>query len=187
MYRTKRRILKSLVLGFAVAAFAAPTALAEPRGPGNSQNHSDFWNYSATGEQIADTSPGVAAADLERIYNASVPSLGSDDRSVYRGTSPQLDPTLVSSPDDRTLYRGVERPDVVGSDLSPGIAGEVVKALERPTPAPVAGSTISVSTDDGFEWGDAGLGATATLALVLLIGAAGMLMIRHQRRRVAAY
>jgi len=45
MYRS--RILKSLVVGFAVAAFAAPTALAEPRGPGNSQSQPDFWNYDA--------------------------------------------------------------------------------------------------------------------------------------------
>jgi hypothetical protein len=161
MYRRKRRILKSLVLGFAVAAFAAPTALAEPRGPGNSP-HADFWNYDArTGEKIADTSPGVSSADLSGMYGQGS-SPGSDDRAVYRGTNPQFDPVVARlSPDDRALFRGVE-----------------------PTSVPV---NVTVSSDsDGFQWSDAGLGAASTLALVLLMGAA-TLVIRHQRRRIAAF
>jgi hypothetical protein len=192
MYRRKRRILKSLVLGFVVAAFAAPAALGEPRGPGNSPNHPDFWNYdAATGEKVADTSPGIAPAELGRGYDVSGTAVGSDDRSLYRGTSPQLDPTILSSPDDRKVYRGVETlnaPETftVGSNLSPAIRGELIKTMERPSSAPVSRPTISISTDDGFQWVDAGLGAASTLALVLLMGAAG-LMFRHQRRRIAAY
>ena len=150
MYRRKRRILKSLVLGFAVAAFAAPAALAEPRGPGNE--------------------PAVSA-----------PS--SDDRALYRGTSPQLDPTIVGSPDDRNVYRGVE--NVPSVTLSPAVRGEQVKSFDRPSFAPVSPS-VTVTTDDGFQWVDAGLGAASTLALVLLMGA-GALLIRQQRRRIAAY
>jgi hypothetical protein len=183
MYRRKRRILKSLVLGFAVAAFAAPAALAEPRGAGNSPNQPDFWNYDAAGNKVADTSPGVGPADLVRIYDPSGPALGSDDRSLYRGSSPQLDPALISSPDDRTLYRGVETPS---SHFSPAVRGEHVKSLERPSSAPFSQPTITVSNDDGFQWVDAGFGAATTLALVLLMGA-GALMIRHQRRRIAVY
>jgi hypothetical protein len=128
MHRRKRRILKTLVLGFAVAAIAAPAALAEPRGPGNDP----------------------------LIYSA-----GTDDRSLYRGTSVQLDPSIVGSPDDRVFFRGVETPSV---------------------PVNV---TVS-SPSSGFQWDDAGLGAVSTLALVLLMGA-GTLMIRHQRRRIAAF
>jgi hypothetical protein len=153
MYRRKRRILKSLVLGFAVAAFAAPAALAEPRGPGND--------------------PVVQA-----------PS--SDDRALYRGTSLQLDPTIVSSPDDRNVYRGVEANTPLSVTLSPAIRGEQVKSLDRPSFGPVSQPTVTVSTDDGFQWVDAGLGAVSTLALVLLMGA-GALLIRQQRRRIAAY
>jgi hypothetical protein len=214
MYRRKRRIFKSLVIGFAVAAFAAPAALGEPRGAGNSPNHADFWNYDvATGEKIADTSPGVASADLGRLYDGSGNSVGdggvtspqldpligdairahqneiavsSDDRSLYRGTTPQLDPTVVGSPDDRNVYRGVQTDVPLSVTLSPAIQGELVKTMERPSSAPVSSPTISVSTDDGFQWVDAGLGAASTLALVLLMGAAGLL-IRHQRRRLVAF
>jgi hypothetical protein len=153
MYRRNRRILKSLVLGFAVAAFVAPAALAEPRGPGND--------------------PVVQA-----------PS--SDDRVLYRGTSPQLDPAYLGSPDDRNVYRGVETDTPVTITLSPAIRGEHVKSLDRPSFGPISQPTVSVTADDGFQWADAGLGAVSTLALVLIMGA-GALLIRQQRRRIAAY
>jgi hypothetical protein len=186
MYRRKRRILNSLVLGFAVAAFAAPAALGEPRGAGNPPNP-DFWNYDAAGTKVADTSPGLLSADLMRMYGGSETAVGSDDRSLYRGVSPQLDPAFVSSPDDRNVYRGVETPSVtVGSNFSPAIRGEQVKSLDRPSFAPVSQPTVTVSNDDGFQWVDAGFGAASTLALVLLMGAATF-MIRHQRRRIAVY
>jgi hypothetical protein len=127
MHRRKRRILKTLVLGFAIAAIAAPAALAEPRGPGN-----------------------------DPVTSAT----GPDDRTLYRGTSPQLDPSVVGSPDDRVFFRGAETPSV-----------------------PV---NVTVSSPSNFQWDDAGLGAASTLALVLLMGA-GTLMIRNQRRRIAAF
>ena len=157
MHRRKRRILKSLVLGFVVAAFAAPAALAEPRGAGND--------------------PQVAAA---------TPAASPDDRALYRGTSPQLDPQFVGSPDDRNVYRGVEADAPLSVTLSPAIRGEQVKTIDRPSFGPVSEPTVSVTTDDGFQWVDAGFGAASTLALVLLMGAAGLL-IRHQRRRIAVY
>jgi hypothetical protein len=156
MYRRKRRILKSLVLGFAVAALAAPSALAEPRGPGNSP----------------------------QMYGQGS-SLGSDDRAMYRGTTPQLDPGIVLSSDDRAVYRGTTPP------VDPVIADKVSSPDDRalfrgvePISVPVS---VTVSSDsDGFQWSDAGLGAASTLALVLLMGAAAI-VIRHQRRRIAAF
>jgi hypothetical protein len=69
--------------------------------------------------------------------------------------------------------------------LSPAVRGEQVKSFDRPSFAPVS-STVTSSTDDGFQWVDAGFGAASTLALVLLMGA-GALLIRQQRRRIAAY
>jgi hypothetical protein len=188
MYRRKRRILKSLVLGIAVAAFAAPTALAEPRGPGNT-NHADFWNYDMrTGDKVADTSPGLAPADLSDVYGqGSSSSLGSDDRAMYRGTSPQ-----VLGSDDRAVYRGTTpQVDPIIADKIRAHRNDRLSADDRalfrgvePTPVPV---NVTVSSDsDGFQWSDAGLGAASTLALVLLMGAAGLL-IRQQRRRIAAF
>jgi hypothetical protein len=171
MYRRKRRILKSLVLGFAVAAFAAPAALGEPRGAGNNP---DFWNVDPrTGGKIADTSPGIAPGDLADIYGGS-----AGDRSGYAGTSfdlSTLDPLIA---DAIRAHRN-------SLTFSPAVKGEQVKTMERPSFAPVSAPSVTASTDDGFQWVDAGLGAASTLALVLMGGAA--LMIRHQRRRLVAY
>ena len=154
MHRRKRTIIKSLVLGFVVAAFAAPAALAEPRGPGNP--------------------PQVDAA---------TPAASPDDRTMYRGTSTQLDPSIVGSPDDRAMYRGTSPqldPQIVGSPDDRA----VFRGTETPNVVPV-NVTVS-SPSSGFQWDDGALGAFSTLALVLVMGAA-TLAIRHQRRRLAAY
>jgi hypothetical protein len=193
MYRRKRRILKSLVLGFAVAAFAAPTALAEPRGSGNNLDPliADAIRASGADDRAVYRGTSVGheldplVADAIRAHQNDV-SVSSDDRSLYRGTTPQLDPTVVGSPDDRNVYRGVQTDVPLTITLSPAIRGEQVKTFDRPSFAPISQPSVTGSTDDGFQWADAGLGAVSTLALVLLMGAAG-LMVRHQRRRIAAY
>jgi hypothetical protein len=192
MYRRKRRILKSLVLGFAVAAFAAPAALAEPRGPGNNLDPliADAIRASADDRAVyrgTSVAPQFdpLVADAIRAHQNAV-SVSSDDRSVYRGTTPQLDPSIVGSPDDRNVYRGVQTDVSPTITLSPAMRGEQVKTFDRPSFAPSSQPSVTGSTDDGFQWADASLGAVSTLALVLLMGA-GALLIRHQRRRIAAY
>jgi hypothetical protein len=193
MYRRKRRILKSLVLGFAVAAFAAPAALAEPRGPGNNLDPliADAIRASGADDRAVYRGTSVGneldplVADAIRAHQNEV-TVSSDDRSLYRGTTPQLDPSIVGSPDDRNVFRGVQTDVVPTITFSPAIRGEQVKSFDRPSFAPISQPSVTGSTDDGFQWVDAGLGAASTLALVLLMGAAG-LMIRHQRRRLVAY
>jgi hypothetical protein len=174
MHHRKHRILKALVLAVAVAAFAAPAALGDRDGrPSVAPNQVDFWNYDAqTGKKITNTSPSVPSVDLANVYMGAT-STSPDDRTLYRGTEPvgsQLDPIIVDaikaspgvgSPDDRSLYRGVETPNV-----------------------PV--SVTVTSPSEGFQWSDAGLGAASTLALLLLMGAT-TLVVRHQRRRIAAF
>jgi hypothetical protein len=170
MHRKKRRILKSLVLGFAIAAFAAPPALGEPRGPGNpveavpaaqSQSPDDRPFYRGP----APVEPRIVSPDDRALYRGPAQSepriVSPDDRAFYRGAAPTQVVTRIVSPDDRPLYRGVE------------------------TPVLPISVTVSSQSDD-FQWSDAGLGAASTLAFVLALG--GMaLMIRHQRRRLAAY
>jgi hypothetical protein len=193
MYRRKRRILKSLVLGFTVAAFAAPAALAEPRGSGNNLDPliADAIRASGADDRAVYRGTSVGneldplVADAIRAHQNEV-TVSSDDRSLYRGTTPQLDPSIVGSPDDRNVFRGVQTDVVPTITFSPAIRGEQVKSFDRPSFAPISQPSVTGSTDDGFQWVDAGLGAASTLALVLLMGAAG-LMIRHQRRRLAAY
>jgi hypothetical protein len=81
MYRRKRRIIKSVVLGLAVAAVAAPPALCQGQGP------DDRSLYRGSSEQI----------------------VSPDDRSLYRGTSPQPVARIVS-PDDRSFVRSTQVP-----------------------------------------------------------------------------
>lgn len=52
-------------------------------------------------------------------------------------------------------------------------------AARTTAPAPVA--VIERPVADGFQWGDAGIGAAGTLALVLLVSCLGM--VAGQRRR----
>jgi hypothetical protein len=166
MLRRKRMILKSLVLGLAIAAFAAPPAFGEPRGPGNpieavpaaqslSPDDRPFYRGSAPVEQR------IVSPDDRALYRGPAQSVSPDDRPFYRGGTPTQVVTRIVSPDDRPLYRGVETPTL-----------------------PVS-VTVSAPADE-FQWSDAGLGAASTLAFVLALGGAA-LMIRHQRRRIAAY
>jgi hypothetical protein len=101
MKRTKRFTLRRIALAFAVAAIVAPAAQAEPLGSYERQSPSaveipylshgqlvspnDFWNYdSATGERIADTSPGLSADQLAGLYSGTNSSIAPDDLSMSR-------------------------------------------------------------------------------------------------------
>jgi hypothetical protein len=188
MTRRKRHILKTLVLGFAVAAVAAPTALGEPRGPGN--------------PMIAPESSSSMSPDdrsLNRATSRVEQQIGSDDRSFSRGTEPR--PVTVSySPDDRPNYRGApaeltpvsaspdDRPLYRGapSQFTPVSVSPDDRPFERGVPPESVPVSLTLSASDDFQWGDAGLGAALALSLIMLLGA-GALLIRHQRHRIAAY
>lgn len=170
MYRRKRRIIKTIVLGLVVAAFAAPAALGEPRGPGNPD------------QQIVGASQ-VSSPDDRSLYRGSSPQLVSpDDRALSRAVeSPNAPVSIAVSPDDRSLFRGVEVPNApLTIAISPDDRG-LFRGVE--TPGVPVNITVS-SPSDEFQWTDAGLGAASTLVFVLLLGA-GMLVIRNQRRRLA--
>jgi hypothetical protein len=167
MTRRKRNILKSLVLGFAVAAVAAPTALGEPRGPGN---------------PVIAPAPSTSLSPDDRSHYRGQPQLqqvGSpDDRIFFRGTEPR--PVTVSySPDDRPLYRGTP------TELTPVSASPDDRPFSRGQPPESVPVSLAISPSDDFQWSDAGLGAGLALALIMLLGG-GALLIRHERERIAA-
>jgi hypothetical protein len=182
MHRRKHKILKSLVLGFAVAAFAAPSALADPRGYAqmNPQARPDLVQRHE--------GPGYAPINQNARPDLvpAITGVSSDDRALARGTASHLEQQILS-PDDRAVSRG--------TTTSNGSENVVVRAIVSPDDrslfrglearnVPVS-LTVTASSDN-FQWGDAGLGAAMTLAFVLLLGSATFL-IRHQRRRIAAY
>jgi len=99
MKRSKRFTIRRIALGFALAAIVAPAAQAEPMGSYERQSQSveipylshgrlvatDFWNYDpATGERIANTSPGLSADQLAGLYSAIGSSIAPDDLSMSR-------------------------------------------------------------------------------------------------------
>ena len=208
MTRRNRHILKTLVLGFAVAAVAAPTALGEPRGPGNPMiSPASSSSMSPDDRSLNRASSSVEqqiSSDDRSFYRGSEPrpvtvSYSPDDRSLYRGTEPR--PVTVSySPDDRSLYRGAEpRPVTVSyspddrslyrgapTQFSPVSASPDDRPFGRGLPPESVPVSLSISTSDDFQWGDAGLGAALSLALIMLLGG-GALLVRHQRQRIAAY
>ena len=104
MFRRKRRILKSLVLGLTVAAVAAPSAFGEPRGAGN--------------PLTADGIRQIVGADDRGLYRGGAPiepgMISPDDRAVVRGVevpSVRLTvPVSSLSPDDRSFFRGAQTP-----------------------------------------------------------------------------
>ncbi|HET7855247.1 MAG TPA: hypothetical protein VFL41_02210 [Gaiellaceae bacterium] len=174
MHRRKRRILKSLVLGLAIAAFAAPPALA--------QSPDDRPFYRGPSVQVQNR---IVSPDDRSFYRGPAPVekriVSPDDRSFYRG--PASVEKRIVSPDDRSFYRGETPTKVVTRIVSPDDR-PFYRGVETPSVLPVS---VTVSTDsDDFQWVDASLGAASTLAFVLLLGA-GALAIRHQRRRIAAY
>jgi hypothetical protein len=65
-----------------------------------------------------------------------------------------------------------------------GIPGSTaaLNAVSPSTPAPT--TTAAVDTTRGFDWADAGIGAAATLGLVLVLGGLGAALVhRGQQRR----
>ena len=209
MTRRNRHILKTLVLGFAVAAVAAPTALGEPRGPGNpmvartsSSSMSPDDRSSYRGQSQIEVQ--VISVDDRSFYRGTEPrpvtvSLSPDDRSLPRGGPTEFTPvnlapddrslprggpmefTPVSlSPDDRNVYRGAP------TELTPVSASPDDRPFDRGAPIESIPVSLTVSPADDFQWSDAGLGAASALALIMLLGA-GALLVRHQRHRIAAY
>jgi hypothetical protein len=189
MSRRNRHILTTFVLGFAVAAFAAPTASGEPRGPGNpliapvassSMSPDDRPLYRG-GPQLEQQ---VSSPDDRAFYRgietrAVTVSVSPDDRPFSRSVPTQSTPVSVS-PDDRPFYRGLPNESTPVS-LSPDD-----RPFYRGVPTQSTPVNLTISTSDDFQWADAGLGAVSALALIMLLGA-GALLIRHQRQRIAAY
>ena len=98
MKRIKRFTLRRVALALAVAAVIAPAAQAEPIGSYERQSQveipylshgnlvaTDFWNYDpATGERIANTSPGVSADQLAALYSGTETAIAPDDLTLSR-------------------------------------------------------------------------------------------------------
>ena len=152
--RRKRKLMFKVALGFAVAAVAAPTALARPMGM-SPQQWADLQEERALQAQ----SSGVSAVEREGI------------RELINARATAAEPRVYGER-ARDGYIVEQLPRTYGERAVDGFIPDV---------APVV---VSAKTpDSGFEWGDVALGTAALSAFVALLCAA-LLSVRHARRRV---
>ena len=174
--RIKQRMLRRIVLGFAVAAVAAPMAQAHPLEPGATKAEyipfvTDFpssntayrgyveqSNFNPGAVQMPRVTPSDWAAYRDRTELARLQDRGAD--------------TSLRGHDGVENVRALPQNDVRGLD---GV--ENVRVEPRGLDQPV----LVVSDGSSFNWGDAGIGAGLAFAAILLAGAAALSVKQHGR------
>jgi hypothetical protein len=192
--RNRRRnwFLRRLVLGFAIALVAVPVAQARPEGALPPLAHAG----ANTQETFVHGVPGsgYVAPELngesERFVSGVV-IVGDDKQNLP--AAPSI--VLAGHPDNQADRSW---PGIVPSDdayyaryaLPPGAAlgpqAAILAELDAKTSEYVAGAAAVVqepvqvvsNPSDGFDWGDAGIGA-GTVFGVMLLGASALLATRH--------
>jgi hypothetical protein len=166
MFRKRNRILKRLVLGFAVAALVVPsTALAAVDEGGAGQPNSiselvkgayvpfvtDFPKY----ESVAASNISIENVRLQPRSTSSEQLVKAGDYGMPRAMPTDY---ALSRGDAIELARTHER-NVVSADI------ENVRLQPRTVSTPQVVAA-------GFDWGDAGIGAGIVFGLLLVGGAA---------------
>jgi hypothetical protein len=85
----------------------------------------------------------------------------------------------------RRLRRGLALALIASAMAAPAVAAAPIEPLgpaasDRPE---AGGTTITVSGDDGFDWGDAGIGAAVVLAGGAIAGGAALAIGRDRPRQ----
>ena len=88
----------------------------------------------------------------------------------------------------KTVRRGLALATLVGALAAPAALAAPVEerlpdsGIESSGAAPAQVRVVEVQPDPGFDWGDAGIGASGAIA-VLAIGAGAAVAITHRPRR----
>ena len=180
--RRRARFFRRLVLGFAVALVAVPVAQAAPDEGGAQaqktyiQGVTDFPSSSAV---AADQGGLVVQGESKDGLGVASPTAavlaGDDKQNVPVGVNYQ------PATHNQFAYRRA-----LPQDLGPqatvlaGLEAETRDTVASARPV-VSGSAQVVSSSDGFDWGDAGIGAGLVFAIMLLGGLA-VLATRHVSR-----
>jgi hypothetical protein len=182
----RRRIFTALVLGFSVAAVAVPVAQADAVDRG-------IVAPRATGVQVS--------PDLEALDPLVADAIRAEQRS------PTLDPLIADAiraaeARSSTLRGSQGQVDFWNYDMqtgkktsntSPGLGPSDLAKVYSPTGrtidfrSPTASpAPISSAGDDGFRWEDAGIGAGAMFALVVLLAGVGTVLVRRRHGLLAS-
>jgi hypothetical protein len=166
--RNRNWFLRRLVLGFAIALVVVPVAQARPEGalPPLAQAGA---NTQGTFVQGVDDFPGSSKlapqANGVAVRGEVKDGVGSSTSGV----------PADFAQDNQYAYRGIV---VTTSGVPADFAKDNEFAYRNALPQDIAEPVQVVSTSDGFDWGDAGIGA-GTLFAVLLLGAGALLATRH--------
>jgi hypothetical protein len=160
--RNRRRnwFLRRLVLGFAIALVVVPVAQAHPfEGAAPSLAHAGA-NTEGTFVQGVDDFPGSSLI-VPRLDGPAAPAI-----------------VLAPQPESVTI-RGDDKSDIGARPL----AGILVGDDKRNVPLGTNYEPVQVVSNpsNGFDWGDAGIGAGAVFG-VMLLGAGALLAARHVGR-----
>jgi hypothetical protein len=157
-HRRRNWLFRRLVLGFAIALVAVPVAQAYPDEGAKAQG---------TFVQGVDDFPG--SSELAPQANGV----------AVRG---EVKDGLGTSPGGAVIVGDDKRNVAPGQDYEPTVAAEYNQyAYRRALPQDLGPQAAIVVASDGFDWGDAGIGAGTAFALMLL-GAGALLAARHVGR-----
>ena len=175
--RRKNRFLRRLVLGLAVAAVAVPVAQAAPDEgglQGNTGASASNGLPMRTDDKAGLGLPNGLVAHPDNRADRPAPAGNLADR---------YEPTVAAE------YRQFEYRGRLPSDY--GLPNGIVEyrgmlPSDYGQPNAIAEPTVVVADrPDGFDWGDAGIGA-GTLFAVVLLAVGGVLVTRHLNRAATA-
>jgi hypothetical protein len=170
----RHRILGTFVVAMAVAGAAAPTAGADPWLTDNPSGIVRLDDRALAERHGADITIVVPP---EGSFDRATPPDGRPVNATPATVTPEGSFDQATPPDDRPVNATpVSATPIISS--RPAVRPDDRTDIRGPGVAPVP-ETIIVG-DDGFDWGDAGIGAGMALGLVLL--ACGMLLLLRHRR-----
>jgi hypothetical protein len=160
MFRMHLRFRRRIFVGLAFAALTAPAAAQAQTGFFVDGGPAPVSNVAVSSYQPSylryhEVGASVAAGPIARSERSSVAPASTSELSRFlameRATTQQSQSTAIS-------------------ERSNGVAG----------PDPSLVPQIALSTSSGFDWSDAGIGASTVLAAALLLGIALFLTRRNQ-------
>jgi hypothetical protein len=178
MVRHHHRVVPAIALAVAFAT-AAP-ALAEPHAsspPTAPAPHGVYIRAEKTVATSGSNGPVVAT---------SAPSTGSDVLSGhgYVNPGPAIATSAPSTGSDVLSGHGYVNPGPVVSTSAPSPGSDVLSGHGYVNPTAPATVVRTVAPSNGFDWGDAAIGAGAAIVLLLVVGA-GAFGVTSGRRHAA--
>jgi hypothetical protein len=161
MFRKHFRIRRRLFVGVAFAALAVPAAAQAQTG------------VFVDGGPVPVSTPQVSSYNaLYQRYHAVGGPVGSQIRSEHSRTVATITPLQADGLRWQAMARFYQsqQPTQAISERSNGVKG----------PNPSLVPQLALSTSNGFDWKDAGVGASTVFAAALLLGIAIVLTRRHQ-------